>query len=97
MLARSVRLPWPSHSRAKIEAASNFNGPYSMEQMYDDLDVYKYQLKCAERKYQTYVMKAAWSDEDCYRVDELNAIIEKCIAEIDAINYLLEPTNKDNS
>ena len=66
--------------------------------MYDDLDMYKYQLKSAERKYQAYVMKAAWSDEDCYNVDKLNAIVYNCIVQIKLIQeYLQIPTNTDDS
>ena len=68
-----------------------------MEQMYDDLDMYKYELKCAERKYQAYVMKAAWSDEDCYNVDKLNAIVYNCTVQIELIQEYLEATNNDDS
>ena len=53
-----------------------------MQQKYDDLDMYEYRLRSVERKYQAYVMKAAWSDEDCYRVDQLNADMENCITKI---------------
>jgi hypothetical protein len=59
-----------------------------------DLDIYIYKLKCTERKYQAYVMKAAWSDEDCYEVDKLKAIMDDCIKRIEAIEQY-EATNEE--
>jgi hypothetical protein len=61
-----------------------------MQQKYDDLDMYEYRLRCVERKYQAYVMKAAWSDEDCYRVDQLNADMENFIRQIQSIRDFIE-------
>ena len=58
--------------------------------MSDDLFVYEYTLKQAEREYNTYVQRGAWSDEMCYRVDTLNEIIQECIDGIHEIEEMLE-------
>jgi hypothetical protein len=58
-------------------------------QMYDDLSVYEYALRQAEREYNSFVRQGAWTDEMCYRVDMLNEIIQECIDGINAIEEIL--------
>jgi hypothetical protein len=59
-------------------------------QMSDDLFVYEYTLRQAEREYNSYIKQGAWSDEICYRVDILNEIIQECIDGMSAIEEILK-------
>jgi hypothetical protein len=61
----------------------------NISQIYDDLSMFEYRLARANQEYASYVKKAGWSDEICYRVDVLQRNIAAYEQEIEAIHEIL--------